>query len=249
MAFTYGDSNFDSVFGAGDPTSMSPALGRLLAQNPESIIPQLVALGVEPPQGPLPTYEGATPTESIPPSEPLPPGSTPGMPQLSTPAKPNYGEMQPKIDAAKNFFGGLLSPAASAPPPQMAPGANAPADWYDVPLLAPSATAGQAPAASPSLSEATGAGGGVPTPRADPRKAAGGTTEASAKGAGKGLLDALSGIKAPPAPPTPVLRPETGRGGAFPQNSPIAALLAAFMAGGKAEQPNVLRLGQAIGPK
>lgn len=269
MAFTFGDSDFSSIFGGmTSPMGASPSMGRLLQQTPEAIIPALIAAGVEPPQDqsaepegqlhsapPIPMMPGAQPPAMPPTTDPLLPQSTPllgqaypPMPQFSgpptTPRVPTMGEFfhpaaPPVVPSA--------APNPNAPEP-MAPGANAPADWYDSPPAEQPAPGIPLPPSRPdnlgtAVSAKSGGGGGG--------KAAG--SKAATDDAAKKLTDALSGVRAPAAPPQPQLRPEVARAGSSGggnQNNPLVALLTALLAGGGGQGGAApYRLNQAVGGK
>lgn len=285
MAFTFGDSDFSSIFGTPSPMGASPSMGRLLSHNPEAIIPALIAAGVEPPDNqepmgplhsapPIPMMPGAqapaepsTTPSLVPPSVPMAGQPTPGLPAFSTDAvspyptgpienpggappagKPNYGPMQERIDYVKSLLGGfgLGSPQAGAAPsgPPMAPGANTPTDWYDVPQTEQLAPGVPLPPPRPAnLGEAVAGKDGSGS------KAA--AKPSSASEAAKKLTDALSGVRAPAAPPQPQLRPEVARAGSSGgQGNNLAQLLAILLGGGRSEGGSgPYRLSQAVGGK
>jgi hypothetical protein len=98
---------------------------------------------------------------------------------------------------------------------------------------------------TPSYKTASVEGGGeTATPASDPRKAAAATDTKPALGR---ALSAFSGVKAPPAPAQPQVRPFTERPANFPTSSPIAAALAEMMSGKPNPNLNALRLLAATG--
>lgn len=293
MAFTFGDSDFSSIFGGMGPMGASPALGRLLQQKPEALLPTLIASGIEPPPDqsaeptgqlhsapPIPMMPGAqapvappTTDPLVPPSIPMAGQPVPGLPEFSTNAipqypasplevpggvspsgKPNYGPMQERIDYVKNLLGGFGLPVGpptttAASPQPMAPGANTPSDWYDSPQQEQPAPGIPLPPARPqNLGESVSAKGGGGKGGG---KAAG--SKEAVGDAAKKLTDALSGVRAPAAPPQPQLRPEVARAGAAgggSQNNPLVTLLTALLAGGGGQGGNApYRLNQAVGGK
>ena len=86
------------------------------------------------------------------------------------------------------------------------------------------------------------------TPSSDPRKAVAGTDSAAVTALGK-AVSGLSGVRAPPAPPQPQLRPYAGeRPNPMPQHDALVSLLSQAISGG-AQGAQALRLLQAVGGK
>lgn len=231
--------DFDSVFGPFGNV-FDPAMGRVMASNPEALIPHFVSAGIAPPSGTLAGSESPYAQPNQPPM--FPPPAVP--PRPGTPSA--GGVFQEMFPGPK---GGWFPPAGgieAAPTEPMAPSGGTSSDYYDLP------GGGTTPATAPATTEPTPAPG-IPLPPERPS-----TTEATAKGgaakpqggdATKKLVDALTGVKAPPAPAQPQLRPHSERGGAAPQGNPIASYLAQILGGGGggAEAARALRLYQAVG--
>lgn len=210
-----------------------PALGQVLASNPESIIPQLSQQGVMPPTLPPNDPMVTQPDTSRP--LPVPPGVGTSTPWLTgQPASATYGQPLPKrtspnvppvppysnplqgataADADQGYDPGTPSPDAPMPTPRPQPGS--PLDIRSRAQMNPQASAQAA---------------------ADPQKKQ------------NDLLKAMQGLKAPPPPTAQTVRtPEApARGNALPNNQAMVQMLLAAM-GGNAGQVNPLSLQSALG--
>lgn len=236
---------------------MNPALGQLLAQNPEAIIPHLSAQGVAPP--PIPQGDGA----SIPPNA-QPTSGPAGVDIKSLPAPgflgaPTAREGDPRsagqisMDAASGTVGPWLrgawdrlttmpdNPLGGAPRPVQSTlhGATA-ADadqGYDpgavppaVPMPLPNPVRGAGPPVM-----ASGGGGGTAEGRGPP----------PAQAPGGDLMKALQGVKSPPVPENQrISSPSVPRPNAIPANNNLVQLLMQAMQGGV--QPKNLYLEHAL---
>lgn len=285
------DGDYSGAFGGGGFSDfLDPAMGRILAENPEALINHFAAAGIPPP-GPqfaenfAPRFDSAypPPITDASPAPMIPPSGSIGGPSPYEQPASAYGPQSPERNIWDSIISGMQKSQAAGerattgqPPlqpgkapdrvPQGEPGRVPPTalGQSDVgvttgpnpvaPLVAPQAAAPEDNTEgpyTPSTQYATVAGGtGEPggetaaLPARDPRKAAAEDTKDSALAK---TVSALAGVKAPPAPPQPQLRPFAGdRAAAIPATSPIAALLAGVLAGspGAAQQ---LRLAQAVG--
>lgn len=278
------DGDYGGTFG-GFSDFLDPAMGRILAENPEALINHFADAGIPPP-GPqfaenfAPRFDASFPPAQTDAAPMIPASGSVGGPSPYEQPASAYGSQSPQRSIWDSIMSGVAksqaagAAAAAAPPvPAKVQDRVAPGEPGRVPpsalnqntavpdTLAPLVVPQQPLAAEPDTSEgsytpstqyATVAGGtGEPggdtaaLPQSDPRKAAADTKSSDlAK-----TVSALAGIKAPPAPPQPQLRPFAGeRAAAIPATSPIAALLAGVLAGspGAAAQ---LRLAQAVGGK
>lgn len=255
---------------AAPPALPPPANIPTTALPPPEPVPQWPE---ETPYTPPPEPPPDVPTETYPPSETMPgPADAltptyaqPGMPTFSRPERqpgvPQWradplGYLSEKYDEYLRPAGGEAAPmgvgerpgtpptttegaarAAGAPEAAAAPPMTVGTPWNTYgklgglyPLAVPSAPAG-----------GTRAGvAGRALPGGDARNKGPASAEETKK-----ISDALSGVRAPPAPPTPRLHPEVGRAGAFPQGSPIASFLASVLSG-QASGPELIRLLQAV---
>lgn len=286
----------------GDTSAMfSPAMGRIMQDDPDAAAEYLASLGVHPQQFQqvAQTTGGDTATDAPAPGynslyPPSPQTFIPSSGDISRPEDDPYrqpavtpgmkkGQVDPKLSAgqifgrAKDFYSNVWDKAvaASAPDPNSPlnvqklfgtggsakPKPEKPTSKADDRV--PESKPGRVPPEAlndkvadepytPSTKYATVEGGdNKPLPASDPRKVPDtATTEevSAAKKKKEEAMNWLAGVRAPPAPPTPQLRPETGRAGAFPDKSPIVALLAGVLAG-QAPGPELLRLAQAVGGK
>ena len=281
---------------------LDPALGQMLAQNPEDLIPHFAAAGIPPP-GPQfaenfgPRFDAASPpaigaTNTMVPESPLvpqsgtigdqnqyapPPGAPPAAPppsgSIMDSIRRGYEKATAPPGSGPNRY---LPPTAPVPLPQPAPGSRP-----KIPDRVPEGERGRVPptalgqsepaaplvpqAAAPDsdisdpgyrrgyqTAEVAGATG-EPTgrtaavPAEDPRRAA--ATEETTADKAKKAVGALSGVRMPPPPPQPQLRPFAGeRPVAQPANNALIALLSQAIQGhpGAAQQ---LRLLQSVGGK
>lgn len=234
-----------SQFGGGGPGlgMQDPALGNIMAQSPEAIIPPLAARGIMPPpmQGPTPSpmsIAGApSPTGFMePPGMSEVPGGLPATPprppgfQTGTFTGGSYPAAQPPATAPGTLQGATAADADQGYDPSAVGGPPG-----SVPLPVPRPP-GMPTAGSPldirSQAQQAGAGAQAKAPQQD---------QAS------NLLKAMQGIKAPPAPGVQNIRsPEVPRPQQLQGNSAqLISALAQAMGGGKGVNP--LLLGQALG--
>jgi hypothetical protein len=308
MAYEGDGFGADSGFGMSDIfgpfSNFDPAMGRIMAQNPEALIPHLAAAGVPipPQQEPQPSFQdrfGAADPSSRPPSatpfipssgslggespyaqpatgfapEAPPSGPDPGYGKLGQQIWDRFGPnspmtapptMPPLTGAEGTAYNPSLSGKTQDRVEPSGPGRVPPTALHDMtgvttgpnqaPLVAPSAqaeednrVANEPYTPSPRLASVEG-GGSTATPTSDPRKAA--ATEDSKKDdTMKRALGAFSGVKAPPAPAQPQVRPFMERPPSFPTSSPIIAALSEMMSGKPSPSLNALRLLAATGGK
>lgn len=221
------------MFGTGGGGFYDPALGNILATNPELLIPQWAAAGIRPPQSMTPEGE-------------LLPGmqesgvtfSTPGATQTPAPATAPH-------DIVRQMLG--------FPPANAAPAAAAPMPAW--PGMSPLPTPQPEPVTDfgirPGFPLVAGAPGGAPAyggAGSEPQTQTSGPIAKEPADATKasGLARALSGVKAPPAPAVQKIdSPRIPGASALPAQSPIVAMLAQALASSR-QVPDLLRLGQTI---
>lgn len=277
------DGDYGGAMG-GFSDFLDPAMGRVLAENPEALINHFAAAGIPPP-GPqfaenfAPRSDAAFPSQGVVGDQniygpaaaaktatsefPLVPGTegvpsyqgtpSPGTPSLSqrieawgTRQVPQGTEASPtspkRIPTESIKAPDRVAPSEPGPVPPEARGGPVADETTPGPTMVPYTVAPGAPGVSADVGGETNRTAALPS--RDPRKPA---PPEEAKADAAKLVSALAGVKAPPAPPQPVLRPFAGeRPAAIPATSPIAALLASVLAGspGAAQQ---LRLAQAVG--
>jgi hypothetical protein len=246
--------DYNSVFGPFGNV-FDPAMGRVMATNPEALIPQFVQQGIAPPVqtaslagltgGNAPTASDISSEGALPSANPPPVFPSPAVPPR--PGTPSATGVMEDIGKLRLPTPLGLEPSAAASAESMAPGASAPSDFYDLPGGGMNATA-----TPPTESPTPGFDVPLPRPRPDTEeqaaKGGGGGGAKGASDAAKTLAAALTGIKAPPAPPQPQLRPHSEKGGAAMQGNPIASLLAQYLSGAAGPTgAQALRLGQTVG--
>jgi hypothetical protein len=222
----------------GSSQMFDPALGSVLASNPEAIIPQLAASGIAPPTQPPVVAEGGPAAQSNPMAQS----------PLAAPSDPGGGWITPgsPIDRARQWWQGRQQgtegqeqPAnitgamnVGPDPSQMGPGGPMPTGPVPVPPPRPT---GMPMAGSPLdiRSQAQKAGESAPPMAAQPDQA-------------NSLQKALQGVKAPPAPQVQrISSPSVPRPNAIPNNPAIQQLLLAAAGGNAGFNP--LYLGGALG--
>lgn len=264
-------------FGGGGGPGLGmqdPALGNLMAQSPEAIIPQLAAQGVMPPpmQGaevppmsiagsPSPTGFMAPPGMSEVPGPiptPAPPAAVPGAAPPPDPiaglgsaigATPHGRVPWNPLTIARGATEAVFGAPPGAPPSLRGATAADADQGYD-PSAPPSTPSGPVPLPpprpSPQASAQPGAAGSPMDIRSQAQKA--GTPPKPATQQNQSdMLKALQGIKAPPAPAVQNIRsPEVPRAAQLQGNSAqLIQALAQAMGGGRGVNP--LLLGTALG--